>query len=161
MAQALPKFDRTLLSVIARGAERIFENAEKPPTEAEILAYAGATAIRGNADLVAHPPVRNETHSRSSEEGPGVRLGGIAPSHQARRRIAAASVGRDVARRDGGTIIAVLGGCPILIPKRGRAATADPMAKSPPTSSNASEFENVKYPPALFDGYVAYQRNTI
>jgi AbiV family abortive infection protein len=44
MAQELPKFDRALLSVLARGAERTFENAESLYREAEILAKAGATA---------------------------------------------------------------------------------------------------------------------
>src|SRR5258708_18992789 len=43
MAQPLPKFDRTLLSALARGAEKVFENAESLYREAEILAKAGAT----------------------------------------------------------------------------------------------------------------------
>jgi len=44
MAQTLPKFDRALLSVLVRGAERTFENAERLYREAEILAKAGAAA---------------------------------------------------------------------------------------------------------------------
>jgi AbiV family abortive infection protein len=44
MTRPLPKFDHTFLSVLARGAERIFENAESLYREAEILAKAGATS---------------------------------------------------------------------------------------------------------------------
>jgi len=44
MAEALPKSDRALLSVLVRGAEKTFDNAEKLYFEAEILAKAGATA---------------------------------------------------------------------------------------------------------------------
>jgi len=44
MAEARPSIDRDLLSVIVRGAEKTFDNAEKLYFEAEILAKAGATA---------------------------------------------------------------------------------------------------------------------
>jgi AbiV family abortive infection protein len=44
MAEALPKVDRAFLSVLVRGAEKTFDNAEKLYFEAEILAKAGATA---------------------------------------------------------------------------------------------------------------------
>jgi AbiV family abortive infection protein len=44
MTQPLPEFDRTLLGVLARGAEKTFENAESLYREAQILARAGATA---------------------------------------------------------------------------------------------------------------------
>jgi AbiV family abortive infection protein len=44
MAEALPKIDRQFLSVLVRGAEKMFDNAEKLYFEAEILAKAGATA---------------------------------------------------------------------------------------------------------------------
>jgi AbiV family abortive infection protein len=44
MAEALPKVDRAFLSVLVRGAEKTFDNAEKLCFEAEILAKAGATA---------------------------------------------------------------------------------------------------------------------
>jgi AbiV family abortive infection protein len=44
MAQALPQFDPALLSVLMRGAERTFENAEGLYREAKTLATAGATA---------------------------------------------------------------------------------------------------------------------
>jgi AbiV family abortive infection protein len=44
MADALPKIDRELLSVLVRGAEKTFDNAEKLFTEAQILAKVGATA---------------------------------------------------------------------------------------------------------------------
>jgi AbiV family abortive infection protein len=44
MAGALPKIDRAFLSVLARGAEKTFDNAEKLYFEAELLAKAGATA---------------------------------------------------------------------------------------------------------------------
>jgi AbiV family abortive infection protein len=44
MADALPKIDRELLSVIARGAEKTFDNAERLYFEAELLAKVGATA---------------------------------------------------------------------------------------------------------------------
>jgi AbiV family abortive infection protein len=43
MSRTVPKFDRTLLSVLVRGAERTFDNAEGLYREAEILAKAGAT----------------------------------------------------------------------------------------------------------------------
>jgi AbiV family abortive infection protein len=43
MAGALPKIDRAFLSVLLRGAEKTFDNAEKLYFEAEILAKAGAT----------------------------------------------------------------------------------------------------------------------
>jgi AbiV family abortive infection protein len=44
MAGALPKIDRAFLSVLVRGAEKTFDNAEKLYFEAELLANAGATA---------------------------------------------------------------------------------------------------------------------
>jgi AbiV family abortive infection protein len=44
MDEALPKIDRAFLSVLVRGAENTFDNAEKLYFEAEILAKAGATA---------------------------------------------------------------------------------------------------------------------
>jgi AbiV family abortive infection protein len=44
MAEALPKVDRAFLSVLVRGAEKTFDNAEKLYFEAELLAKAGATA---------------------------------------------------------------------------------------------------------------------
>ena len=44
MVQALPEFDRALLGVLARGAEKTFENAESLYREARILAKARATA---------------------------------------------------------------------------------------------------------------------
>lgn len=44
MAGALPKIDRAFLSVLVRGAEKTFDNAEKLYFEAELLAKAGATA---------------------------------------------------------------------------------------------------------------------
>ncbi len=44
MAEALPKVDRAFLSVLVRGAEKTFDNAEKLFFEAELLAKAGATA---------------------------------------------------------------------------------------------------------------------
>jgi AbiV family abortive infection protein len=44
MTQALPKFDRALLGVLARGAEKTFDNAESLYREARILAETGATA---------------------------------------------------------------------------------------------------------------------
>jgi AbiV family abortive infection protein len=44
MAEALPKIDRPFLSVLVRGAEKTFDNAEKLYFEAEVLAKAGATA---------------------------------------------------------------------------------------------------------------------
>jgi AbiV family abortive infection protein len=44
MAQALPQFDPALVSVLMRGAERTFENAESLYREAKTLAKAGATA---------------------------------------------------------------------------------------------------------------------
>jgi AbiV family abortive infection protein len=44
MVHQLPKFDHTLLSVLAHGAEITFENAESLYREAEILATAGALA---------------------------------------------------------------------------------------------------------------------
>lgn len=44
MARTLPKYDRALLSVLVRGAEKTFENAERLYREAEILAKTGATA---------------------------------------------------------------------------------------------------------------------
>lgn len=44
MAGALPKVDRVLLSLLVRGAEKTFDNAEKLYFEAELLAKAGATA---------------------------------------------------------------------------------------------------------------------
>lgn len=40
----LPKFDRAFLSMLVRGAESIFENAESLYREARILAEVGATA---------------------------------------------------------------------------------------------------------------------
>jgi AbiV family abortive infection protein len=44
MAEALPKIDRALLSILVRGAEKTFDNAERLYFEAELLAKAGATA---------------------------------------------------------------------------------------------------------------------
>lgn len=44
MTHALPEVDRAFLSVLVRGAEKTFENAELLYFEAEILAKAGATA---------------------------------------------------------------------------------------------------------------------
>ena len=44
MAGALPKVDRAFLSVLVRGAEKMFDNAEKLYFEAELLAKASATA---------------------------------------------------------------------------------------------------------------------
>jgi AbiV family abortive infection protein len=44
MAAALPKIDRAFLSVLVRGAEKTFDNAEKLYFEAELLAKAGAAA---------------------------------------------------------------------------------------------------------------------
>ena len=44
MAEALPKIDRAFLSVLVRGADKTFDNAEKLYFEAELLAKAGATA---------------------------------------------------------------------------------------------------------------------
>ncbi|MDH2349562.1 AbiV family abortive infection protein [Bradyrhizobium sp. SSUT112] len=44
MTQALPEVDRAFLSVLVRGAEKTFDNAERLYFEAEILAKAGATA---------------------------------------------------------------------------------------------------------------------
>lgn len=44
MAEALPKVDYAFLSVLVRGAEKTFDNAEKLHFEAELLAKAGATA---------------------------------------------------------------------------------------------------------------------
>lgn len=44
MVQALPKFDRALLGVLTRGAEKTFENAESLYREGRILAEVGATA---------------------------------------------------------------------------------------------------------------------
>src|SRR6516225_8614947 len=44
MAEALPKIDRAFLSVLVRGAEKTFDNAEKLYFEAELLAKAGSTA---------------------------------------------------------------------------------------------------------------------
>jgi AbiV family abortive infection protein len=44
MAEALPEIDRASLSVLVRGAEKTFDNAERLYFEAEILAKAGATA---------------------------------------------------------------------------------------------------------------------
>ncbi len=44
MAEAPPKIDRAFLSVLVRGAEKTFDNAENLYFEAEILAKAGATA---------------------------------------------------------------------------------------------------------------------
>lgn len=44
MADALTKVDRALLSVLVRGAEKTFENAERLYFEAELLAKAGARA---------------------------------------------------------------------------------------------------------------------
>jgi AbiV family abortive infection protein len=44
MADALPKIDRAFLSILVRGAEKTFDNAEKLFFEAELLAKAGATA---------------------------------------------------------------------------------------------------------------------
>jgi AbiV family abortive infection protein len=44
MAEALPKIDRAFLNVLVRGAEKMFDNAEKLYFEAEVLAKAGATA---------------------------------------------------------------------------------------------------------------------
>jgi AbiV family abortive infection protein len=44
MVEALPEIDRASLSVLVRGAEKTFDNAERLYFEAEILAKAGATA---------------------------------------------------------------------------------------------------------------------
>jgi len=44
MAGALRKIDRAFLSVLVRGAEKMFDNAERLYFEAELLAKAGATA---------------------------------------------------------------------------------------------------------------------
>jgi AbiV family abortive infection protein len=44
MAEALPKIDRAFLSVLVRGAEKTFDNAEKLYFEAALLAKAGAIA---------------------------------------------------------------------------------------------------------------------
>jgi AbiV family abortive infection protein len=44
MARVLPEIDRAFLSVLVRGAEITFDNAEKLYFEAELLAKAGATA---------------------------------------------------------------------------------------------------------------------
>jgi AbiV family abortive infection protein len=44
MADALSKVDRQFLSVLVRGAEKTFDNAERLYFEAEMLAKAGATA---------------------------------------------------------------------------------------------------------------------
>jgi AbiV family abortive infection protein len=44
MADTLPKVDRAFLSVLMRGAEKTFENAERLYFEGEILAKVGATA---------------------------------------------------------------------------------------------------------------------
>jgi AbiV family abortive infection protein len=44
MAGELPKVDRALLSALARGAEKTFDNAEKLYFEAVLLAKAGAIA---------------------------------------------------------------------------------------------------------------------
>ncbi|MBG0797009.1 AbiV family abortive infection protein [Methylocystis sp. L43] len=44
MTEALPKVDRQFLSILVRGAEETFDNAEQLYFEAEILAKAGATA---------------------------------------------------------------------------------------------------------------------
>jgi|SRR5450755_1060029 AbiV family abortive infection protein len=44
MANPLPEIDRALMGMLARGAEKTFDNAEKLYFEAEILAKAGATA---------------------------------------------------------------------------------------------------------------------
>jgi AbiV family abortive infection protein len=44
MAEALPKFDRAFLSVLVRGAEKTFDNAENLYFEAELLAKSGAAA---------------------------------------------------------------------------------------------------------------------
>jgi AbiV family abortive infection protein len=44
MAEVLPTIDRAFLSVLVRGAEKTFDNAEKLYLEAELLAKAGATA---------------------------------------------------------------------------------------------------------------------
>jgi AbiV family abortive infection protein len=44
MAHTLPKFDRAFLSVLVRGGEKVFENAEQLYREGETLAKAGATA---------------------------------------------------------------------------------------------------------------------
>jgi AbiV family abortive infection protein len=44
MVEALSKIDRQFLSVLVRGAEKMFDNAEKLYFEAEILVKAGATA---------------------------------------------------------------------------------------------------------------------
>ncbi|MDX8457255.1 AbiV family abortive infection protein [Mesorhizobium humile] len=44
MVEALPTIDRAFLSVLVRGAELTFDNAEKLYFEAELLAKAGATA---------------------------------------------------------------------------------------------------------------------
>jgi AbiV family abortive infection protein len=44
MAGELPKIDRAFLSVLVRGAEKTFDNAEKLYFEAELLAKVGATA---------------------------------------------------------------------------------------------------------------------
>jgi AbiV family abortive infection protein len=44
MAETLPKIDRAFLSLLVRGAEKTFDNAEKLYFEAELLAKAGATA---------------------------------------------------------------------------------------------------------------------
>ena len=44
MAGELPKIDRAFLSVLVRGAEKTFDNAEKLYFEAVLLAKAGSTA---------------------------------------------------------------------------------------------------------------------
>lgn len=44
MAGALPKINRAFLSVLVRGAEKTFDNAEKLYFEADLLAKVGATA---------------------------------------------------------------------------------------------------------------------
>src|SRR5262249_27093079 len=44
MAEALPKIDRAFLTVLVRGAEKTFDNAEKLYFEAALLAKTGAIA---------------------------------------------------------------------------------------------------------------------
>jgi AbiV family abortive infection protein len=44
MVRPLPEIDRAFLSVLVKGAEKTFDNAEKLYFEAQLLAKAGATA---------------------------------------------------------------------------------------------------------------------
>ncbi|WP_454616596.1 AbiV family abortive infection protein [Bradyrhizobium cenepequi] len=44
MTEALPKVDRQFLSILVRGVEKTFDNAEQLYFEAEVLAKVGATA---------------------------------------------------------------------------------------------------------------------